>query len=404
MKKIVRSTRGVVALALTVALFGTTAYGAEAVSTTEAVATQGEQGTAVLTYEEALEKAKKHSVELIDLQNSNDYLQETKEDLWDVVGSFSIPTYDYQKWVNDAVYSYTSGIYNTDSGMTSNKYREQITNLALEATLKSTFATIVENEETLDVTKEAMAIKKTIYEQGQTKYDLGMLSKYKLDQLKADYETSKVDVYQMEKSLDQLYTNLNNLIGESADKKYVVQYDVEFEPYVLQGTIETYINAAMNSDYSILLKKQAVEDAKFNRNYVSESTENATNKKNKLSYETAQRELKSAKEDKDIDIRNAYVQLKQSEANYNQAKADLEQAQADLKTAEVNYSVGNTTKLTLQQAQLRVTQKELALKKLARAYDMQVFTFKNTSLINGGSSSSGSSSKGSAASGAGEEG
>lgn len=388
MKKIIGGTKGAVALALTVTLFGTTAYAAESPSTTEAVEAQLEQATPVLTYEEALEKAKKHSVDLIDLQKTNDFLEESKEDLWDAVGSFSIPTYDYQKWVNDAVYTYTSAVYDTDSGMTKNKYATQITNLLLEATLKSTFSSIAEAESNLELLKKNSEIQKTIYEQGQTKLSLGMLSQYKLDQLKADYEESKVNVYQLEKTLEQAYASLNNLMGESVDKTYTVEYNVEFEPYELSGTIETYINAAINSDYSILLKELAAEDAKFEQNYLAESTSNSANKSNKLSYGNAQRALKAAKEDKDIAIRNAYVQLQQSEAKYKQAESDLAQAQADLKTAEVNYQVGNITELALEQAQLGVTKNEIALQKLVNSYDMQVFAFKNTSLI-GGTSSSG---------------
>lgn len=391
MKKIIGSTKGAVALALAVTLFGTTAFGAQTPSTTEVVETQGEQTIPVLTYEDALEKAKKHSIDLIDLQKTSDFLQESKEDLWDAVGSFTLPTYDYQKWVNDAVYGYTSDIYNTDSRMTKNKYATQVTSLMLEATLKSTFSSIVENESNLELLKKTGEIQKTLYEQGQTKYRLGMISKYQLDQLKAKYEQSKVNTYQMEKTMEQMYTSLNNLIGEPVDKKYVVEYDVEFVPYVLQGSIEAYINSQMNKDFSILLKEQAVQDAKFNTNYLAESTTNTANKSNKNSYDTAKRALKAAKEDKEIAIRNAYVQLQQSEAEYNQAISDLAQAQADLKTAEVNFKAGNITRLTLDQAQLGVAKKELALEKLARAYDMQVFAFKNTSLISGGGGSAGAS-------------
>lgn len=387
MKKMIGSTKGVVALALAVTLFGTTAYGAETPSATEVAVTEAvAQDIPVLTYEQALEKAKKHSIKLIDLQKNNEFLQESKEDLWDVVGSFSVPTYDYQKWVNDAVYMYSSAVYNTDSGMTKNKYAAQIASLALEATLKNTFSSIVENEANLDLLKQTGELQKTLYEQGQTKYRLGMISQYKLDQLKAEYDASKVNIYQLEKTLEQMYMSLNNIIGESVDKKYKVEYDADFEPYVLQGSLEAYINAQMKKDYSILLQEQAVEDAKFNKNYLSESTPDSSNKSNKNSYESAQRNLKAAKEDKEIAIRNAYVQLQQTEANYNQAKADLAQAQADLKTAEVNYAAGNITKLTLDQAKLGVSQRELALEKLARAYDMQVFSFKNTDLIVGGGS------------------
>lgn len=393
MKKTIGSARGAVALALVVTLFGTTAYAAEATPTAQTVSTQGEQAIPVVTFEEALQKVKSNSKDLVDLQKQSDFLQESKEDIWDAVGTFSTPTYEYQKWVDSGVYSYTSAIYSTNSNMTKNKYQTQSSNLAIEATLKGTFSNIVETEETLELLKETLAISKTIYEQGQTKNNLGMLSKFELDKLKATYDANKTKVYQLEKNLEQNYINLNNLMGESPDKKYTLEYNVEFEPYVLQGTIELYINAAMKNDLGILMAAQAVEDAKFNKNFVSENTMNTTNKENKLTYEVAQRAYKKAKEDKEIAIRNAYIQLQQSEANYNQLKADLEQTKATLKTAEVNYKIGNTTKLTLDQAQLAVTKDELALKSFARSYDMQVFAFKNTSLIAGGSAGTSGSSK-----------
>lgn len=383
MKKIMKNTKGAVALALAVTLFGTTAYGAETSSTIEVVEAQAELTTPVLTYEQALEKAKKHSVKLIDLQKNNEFLQESKEDLWDAVGSFTLPTYEYQKWVNNAVYGYTSQIYNTDSSMTKNKYTTQITNLMLEATLKNTFSSLVENEDNLEFLKQNGEITKTLYEQGQKKYSLGMISQYDLDQLKVAYEQRKVNIYQLEKTLEQMYTNLNNLIGEPVDADYVVEYNVEFEPYELQGSMDAYVNAQIKKDYSILLEEQAVEDAKFNKNYLAESSDNANSKSNTLSYESAQRALKAAKQDKDIAIRNAYVQLQQTEAKYRQANVDLTQAEADLKAAEVNFEMGNITQLALDQAKLGVEEKEMNIKNLERAYDMQVFTFQNPSLISG---------------------
>ncbi|MFV0313700.1 MAG: TolC family protein, partial [Anaerotignum sp.] len=125
----------------------------------------------------------------------------------------------------------------------------------------------------------------------------------------------------------------------------------------------------------------AVEDAKFTMNYLPESTTNAGNKSNKNTYETEQRALKSAKADKELALRNAYVQLEQSEANYNQAVADLARAEADYKVAEVTYNAGNTTLLTLQQAALGVEQAKNTVNQIALAYDMQVFSFENSSLI-----------------------
>lgn len=337
-----------------------------------------------LTYDQALEMAKKKSIDLRALRDTNEFLQDSKADLYDA-GFFSIPKYDYQRWVNDAVYGYTSAVYSTDSRLTQNKYLANIQNLTLETTIKSTFSSIKESEANLELAKERSALQKTLYEQGKTKHALGMLSQYSLDQLAASCEAAETMVTTLESTLEQLYRSLNNTLGAAADARFEVVYEVEYEPYELQGSLESYINASLNKDYSILLSEQEVEDAKFAYNFMAESTSNSQRKSNELAYDNAKRALKSAKEQKELAIRNAYTQLKQSEVTYAATQTELAQAQADYNTAKVNYEAGNITKLALDQAALGVTDKEITLRNLEYAHDMQVFTFKNTSLLGGGS-------------------
>lgn len=383
MNYVVKRRKSILALTLATSLFATTAYGAEVKTTPDvAIAVAAEQGLPVLTYEDALAKAKKKDSSLIELQKTNTFLQETKEDLWEITGSFSIPSYDYQKWINDSVYAYTSSMYSTDSSLVQNKYQTLKKNLMLEVTLMSSLSTILENEADLEITKELAKLEKTNYAQAELKYQLGLISKFQLDEIKAKSDTATYNVSRLEKSMEQTYMNLNSMIGEKPEKRFTIEYDTTYTPYVLQGTIETYINGKIRTDYDILLAEKAVEDAKFNKNYLPESSDNSSAKRSTLSYETAQRSLKDAKANKESAIRSAYIQLGQAESNYDQAQADLVQIKAKLKAAEVNYQAGNSTKHVLDQAKLAVIQQENAIKKLEYAYGMQVFSFENTCLVN----------------------
>ena len=273
---------------------------------TDIAAEETEEVNKKLTLEEAQEKAKKHSASLRNTADTADYLQELKEDIWDSAGSFTVPTATYQKWVNDETYSLYTSIQSINSNMLKNRYSEEITKISLEATVKNYFISILSNESSLELAKETEEIQKTLYQQGKEKYDYGMISEYQLRELKSSYETAQDQVSSIEKTLKEQYRAFYQTIGEDEDAEYTLVYDVEYEPYTMNQTMDQYINERLKQDYTILQLQQNVEDAEFNMNYLSESTTNADTKTKKYNYKEASRQLKTAKEDKELAIKNAY--------------------------------------------------------------------------------------------------
>ena len=337
-----------------------------------------------LTFEEAVELATKNSSDLRSVAETADYLQDLKEDIWDITGSFSVPTVSYQQWVDDDIYAIYSSIQNISSSMTKNRYSEELTKISLEATVKNYYTSIFSDQSSLELAKKDMAVKKTLWEQGQRKNQLGLLSDYDLNTLRSDYEQAQYNVAKLEMALEQEYLSFYNFIGEDREKDYTLVYDVEYAPYELPQPMTQYINSKMNTDYTIKLQEQAVEDAEFNKNYMSMSSTNATSSNNKHSYEEAKRSLKTAKDSKELAIQNAYNSILSLESQYDSAVTTLEQAEAAQRAAEVNYKAGNTTAITLDQAALAVEQAQNAVTQLEYAHDMQIYQFENTELLSSG--------------------
>lgn len=342
-----------------------------------------------LTYEEAVELATKNSSDLRSVAETADYLQDLKEDIWDITGSFSVPTVSYQQWVDDDIYAIYSSIQNISSSMTKNRYSEELTKISLEATVKNYYTSIFSDQSSLELAKKDMEVKKTLWEQGQRKNELGVLSDYDLQKLRADYEQAQYNVTKLEMALEQEYLAFYNFIGEDREKDYTLVYDVEYAPYELPQPMTQYVNSKMNTDYTIKLQEQAVKDAEFNKNYMSMSSSNATSANNKHSYEEAKRSLKTAKDSKELAIQNAYNSILSLESQYDSAVTTLEQAKAAQRAAEVNYKAGNTTAITLDQAALAVEQAENAVTQLVYAHDMQIYQFENTELLSGGAGGTG---------------
>ncbi len=395
MKAILYKAKGALALALAMSLCSTQVFAAEALSAEQQgvqvapVVEKTEEEVAplpTLTYEEALAKAKKHSPDLRDIQDTADFLQETKEDLWDS-GYFNIPTYDYQKWVNDGWWAVTSAAFQTDMGMQQNSIGRELTELALEVTVKSYFTTILSDLDNLELVQVNADMQKKLYQQGQKKYSLGLLSKYNLDQLEIAAKQAQDTVDQLEAKLEQEYIKLNNLMGEKTDQRFTFVYDVAYEPYEMTQTMDQYINDKTSNDLNIQLAELKLESAKFSKNYLKESSNGSEQNQNDLTYDQAKRALKTAKEDKALAIRNAYLQIQQLETAYTSAQADLTKAQADYRAVQVNYQAGNVTKTAVEQAEMGVLKAEIALRQNAYNHDMLVFTFENPSLLGSSSQS-----------------
>lgn len=393
MKKYFAKGKTVAATAMAALLVSTTAFAAEkpqeSIPATEILTIEEAQALEAqkekeLTFEEAVELATKNSSDLRSVAETADYLQDLKEDIWDITGSFSVPTVSYQQWVDDDIYAIYSSIQNISSSMTKNRYSEELTKISLEATVKNYYTSIFSDQSSLELAKKDMEVKKTLWEQGQRKNQLGLLSDYDLNTLRSDYEQAQYNVTKLEMALEQEYLSFYNFIGEDREKDYTLVYDVEYAPYELPQPMTQYINSKMNTDYTIKLQEQAVEDAEFNKNYMSMFSTNATSANNKHSYEEAKRSLKTAKDSKELAIQNAYNSILSLESQYDSAVTTLEQAKAAQRAAEVNYKAGNTTAITLDQAALAVEQAQNAVTQLEYAHDMQIYQFENTELLSSG--------------------
>lgn len=393
MKKYFAKGKTVAATAMAALLVSTTAFAAEkpqeSIPATEILTIEEAQALEAqkekeLTFEEAVELATKNSSDLRSVAETADYLQDLKEDIWDITGSFSVPTVSYQQWVDDDIYAIYSSIQNISSSMTKNRYSEELTKISLEATVKNYYTSIFSDQSSLELAKKDMEVKKTLWEQGQRKNQLGLLSDYDRNTLRSDYEQAQYNVTKLEMALEQEYLSFYNFIGEDREKDYTLVYDVEYAPYELPQPMTQYINSKMNTDYTIKLQEQAVKDAEFNKNYMSMSSSNATSANNKHSYEEAKRSLKTAKDSKELAIQNAYNSILSLESQYDSALTTLEQAKAAQRAAEVNYKAGNTTAITLDQAALAVEQAQNAVTQLEYAHDMQIYQFENTELLSSG--------------------
>ena len=376
------------ALTLAMSLFCPQVYAAESLSAEEqgvkqlVIVEEEAEPLPQLTVEAALKMAKQNSAALREIQDQEDLLHETRKSLRQMGVSMTNPTYDYKTWVNDMWYALTAGVFQVNMGMEGAKIQREVENLKLEISVKSYFTSIVNNQDTLELLKKNAEIQQKLYVQGQTKHRLGMLSKYNLEQLKIAVYQARNNVALLQASLDQEYTKFNQLIGGNHADRYELVYDMTFEPYTMHQTMDQYVNDKIkNKDLAIKGQELAVENAKFNMNYLSESDAGTNADQREFNYDSAKRSLKTAKQNKETLLRNTYLQIQQLETQYASAQADVTKAAANYRVAQVNYRAGNVTKTVVEQAEMGLISAENALKELVYSHDMLIFMFENPTVL-----------------------
>ena len=394
--------KGAVALALAMSMFCPQVFAAEALSAEQ----QGVQAAPVvelteeekaalalpvLTYEEALAKAKKASKTLKYFEDLTEILREERNDQIDDLGTLKTPTYEYKKWVNFSTWSKQAQVFATKLEQKSTALQKELTNLTLEVSVKSMFVDILGQQDQIELAKMNADMQQKLYEQAQVKHRLGMLSTYGtggLDEKRIAAEQAKNSVALAEAALTQTYTNFNRLLGENADQRYELVYDVAYAPYDIGRPLDMYISDKMNNDdLSLKLMELSVESAKFTTNYLPDEVPAGVtdpydkDDRNQYGLDSAERSLKTAKQEKEAAIQNAYLTIKQLETQRQNAEADLKKAQTTYRTVEINYQAGNVTKTTLEQAKMGVVSAENALRSNAYSHDMLVFTFENPTLL-----------------------
>ena len=148
MKSFLHKGKSIVALTLAMAMFCPQVYAADPVerkeSTVEVTAGElQEQARPVMTMEDALAKALKHSPKLQDLEDSMELLEEQYKSLKDKVGgSVTIPGYDDRRWTSMGLYTIVSAAYQMEQGMKNMELGREMTELGLEMGVKTMFQTM----------------------------------------------------------------------------------------------------------------------------------------------------------------------------------------------------------------------------------------------------------------------
>lgn len=363
------------------------AYGNEVFTEEKIIYNTGDDmgdGTTYLSLQDAIDKSIKENYNLYMMDLQKDYLKEQRIDLWNYEYIFAVPSSDIssKEWVIPIEYSYAKAMLNLESAMEQINLQKENIEIALELSMKNTFSTIIQAESNLKLVKASRDLEEYNYIQAQSKFNYGLISQSTLDQAKNSLSQADLNIAQLESQIDLYYVDLNNTLNVAETRtKYTLESIDTLNKLDLTEPLAKYILREVNYDVNVKIAEQELNQANISAKYLSTETTDTEEKQYDYELLTARYNYKNTKSERSILITEAYSNLQLLEQSYEKAILDLDIAKDNLRVTQLNYDAGNITNITVEQANLSVLQGELAIEQILYNYDMQLFLFKNSTLL-----------------------
>lgn len=348
--------------------------------------------TRVISFDEALKLAKKKSSTLKSLDDSEEYMQDVRENLSDSIFQIN----QYENIIENQIISLNDKLSYTDaddrdtletnlisaqqSMQTSMEsfvtvarnikqielqqsmldVNKEMTEDGIELTLMNYLTTIRSTESQISLLEESVELGKENISNMELKYSLGYESEAKLKSAKTTQASSETSLEALKLTLANAKQNLKTFLGVDSNENIYIDYDFdnnEVNQFFDELKLESFVTKKTESDPSIITLKNDVAMKKYIvRTNVVYENEIKSGVQNDLM--NSQRKLSDAQDSMEKNIRNTYNNILQLEDMSNSYKQDIEQAVADYNTALISFNAGTLTEYQVKQAKLGIINAE----------------------------------------------
>lgn len=341
-----------------------------------------EEGTKI-TYEEALQKALKNSVDLKKLEEDIKITEERQENAGNAV-TVERPSGN-GIYVSDAPHiNALLNLVAVNIGGEVNKYQKEIKESIVEYQVKTAFNSITNLKKDIEILKRSLEVSHMQLEIIKQKAQLGLESEYSQAQAMQNYEQQQKQLDSLYKTLDNQYISLNRLIGEVGNEKLVLDYTIIYAP-MEEIDANIYALQSINKSPSVHIQEGVVKQAEYNLNLYTYSGSSDSYAIRKSQLEQARMDLTDVKSQLQDNIKNAYNQIHQTEKQYEVDQLELQKAKQQWEVAKTRFELGMIIEAELKQAELAVLKAQVDLEKTVAQYDLLKFAFQRPYLLSSGS-------------------
>ena len=255
------------------------------------------------------------------------------------------------------------------------KNKEELIKNSIEFLVQKTFEEIIQLEKQLSIAEASLQISKESLDMTKTRFILGLESEYNLSIAQKGYEQLENQLENLKSSIDLKYLELNNLIGEKPDTRFILKEELVYTP-LESINLNQFINKKIAEDFYVWYSQENLKLQKLELDTYEWSPTN-TYALQKAKYDQAVLTEKLTRQNLDKALRERYNQILQLEQVIEVNKLNLQKAEEAYNQAKQQYALGNIIPLQVKQAQLEVYNAELELEKTIIQHNQLKQTFYN---------------------------
>lgn len=288
------------------------------------------------------------------------------------------------------------------------KRKDKVVRNNIKNEVEELYFNLVQAKNMVDINKSSVDLNKRLSEIAQIKLDLGLGIKQEVLNSKLNYTKAKESYDQSVKNLDNAKMFFNIKLGldtlqkvelldkieykkfsiadilveekSQDDDKYDKDKKVEEQVELLEkeDELELAINQALKNRNEIKLLEFACELESLKMDIIRYEYPSITfmYRKQEAELEKAKENLENAKNNIAMEIRSAYKEIGQKKIEINSAKNTAELASEALRIAKVNYELGISVPLDVENAEITLKQANLGLSNAVLKYNLETLNFK----------------------------
>ena len=247
----------------------------------------------------------------------------------------------------------------------------------IEMSIIRYFSTVVLVERDLELYDINLGLTKKNIEIMKVRAELGHISISAYETAKIDYEKALANRAEKQKTADEAYRALNQVMGAGLENKYQLILDIEYKQ-LKERNLTGYIGDSVKNSRKIKDKEYELQIAEYNERHHngSGSAEERT-----ITVEQIKREIAEIKKDLEEKLRASYNDIKSLQLAYEINMMELGGMYMQLEIKKTQLELGRITRLDVDAYEYQIALLEYRISAQVYEHYLSVMQFENPELL-----------------------
>ncbi len=241
------------------------------------------------------------------------------------------------------------------------------------------FSDIVIAEKNIEIEEKSIQLADKQLGIAEIKYNKGILSEADFNEQNTQYIKKVNDIKNKKIDIDNLYTELNKVIGIDLQRRYSVSVDFEYNK-IGNVNIDEKIENDIKNDIDMTEQKQNLEISEYEYSTYNEYTAYSSKLSKESDINSKKRNISETEINFNDSLNKLYRNIISKETTDEKYAEELLYKQKELEILNMKYSMGKATKIEIEEKGIEIDTLKTNILKNQYEHELLVMRFENVNL------------------------